>query len=81
MANTNSNTEYWLQPQFQPTSPLVLLRARGGRQEVRRAKKSGQLKFAIDFFEHCQLLQPNEVEVRVPINCHDIIMSYRTTVW
>ena len=28
-------------------------------------RKAGQLKFAVDFFEHCQLLQPNEVEVNI----------------
>ena len=67
VANTNSNTEYWLQPQFQPTSPLVLLRARGGKQKVQNVRKSEQLKFPIDYFEHCQLLQPNEVEVGVVI--------------
>lgn len=30
---------------------------------MRRVRKAGQLKFAIDYFEQYTLLQPNEVEV------------------
>lgn len=62
VANNNANTEYWLQPQFQPTSPLVMLRSRVRKKDpaVRRVEHP---KFPIDFFEHCQQLQYSEIEV------------------
>lgn len=62
VANTSSSTEYWLHPQFQPSSPLALLRAHPGRK-CHVSKKTDNLKFPIDFFEHCQL--SNDVEVGV----------------
>ena len=60
VANTSSSTEFWLQPQFQPTSPLAVLRAHPSKKG-QVAKKTENLKFPIDFFEHCQL--SNDVEV------------------
>ena len=62
MANHNSNTEYWLQPQFKSNSPLVVLRGR----EKRAGGGLGQSekpKFSIDFFEQCQALQFSDLEV------------------
>lgn len=62
VANTSSSTEFWLQPQFQPTSPLAMLRAHPSKKSL-GSKKKENLKFPIDFFEHCQL--SNDVEVGV----------------
>ncbi len=63
MANTSSSTEFWLQPQFQPTSPLAVLRVQPCAKGGRAVKKTENLKFPIDYFEHCQL--SNDVEVCV----------------
>ena len=63
VANTSSSTEFWLQPQFQPTSPLAVLRAHPCSKGRGVVKKAENLKFPIDFFEQCQL--SNDVEVCV----------------
>lgn len=63
MANASSSTEFWLQPQFQPTSPLAVLRSPPCKKGAQVVKKAENLKFPIDFFEHCQLT--NDVEVGV----------------
>lgn len=60
MANTSSSTEFWLQPQFQPTSPLAVLRSQHSKKGP-VVRKTENLKFPIDFFEDCQL--SNDVEV------------------
>ena len=60
VANTSSSTEFWLQSQFQPTSPLAILRTHPCKKG-RLPKKPENPKFPIDFFEHCQL--SNDVEV------------------
>ena len=62
VANTSSSTEFWLQPQFQPTSPLAVLRVHPCAK-AQAVQKAENLKFPIDFFEHCQL--SNDVEVCV----------------
>lgn len=59
--STSTSTEYWLQPQFQPTSPLAVLRGHPCKKGGQIAKKQENLKFPIDFFEHCQLSQDVEV--------------------
>ena len=61
VANTSSSTEFWLQPQFQPTSPLAVLRVQPGCSKGQVVRKKENLKFPIDFFEHCQLSHDVEV--------------------
>ena len=40
-------------------------------------RKARQLKFAIDFFENCQLLQPNEVEVSPNVNNSAVLFDHK----
>ena len=77
VANTNTSTEYWLQPQFQPTSPLAVLRGHPSKKGGQIAKKQENLKFPIDFFEHCQLSQDVEVNMNRTMGR----VSYRIFVW
>ena len=65
VANNNSNTEFWMQSQFKPTSPLVVLRGKGKRKALGRGRHSDKPKFPVDFFEHCQALHMNDIEVCV----------------
>lgn len=68
VTNKNSNTEYWLQQNFQPSSPLAVLKTR--ERSLVTSRRTGTPKFPIDFFESCQQLQPNEVEVRREFPIH-----------
>ena len=52
-----------MQSQFKPTSPLVVLRGKGKKKAPGGGKHSDKLKFPVDFFEHCQALQVNDIEV------------------
>ena len=63
VANNNTNTEYWMQSQFKPSSPLIILRRKGKRDSRRRASQVEKPKFPIDFFENCQVLQSSDIDV------------------
>ena len=63
VANNNANTEYWMQPQFKPSSPLAILRGRGRKKEGGGAGWVEKPKFPVDYFEHCQALQFSDIEV------------------
>ncbi|XP_064395390.1 E3 ubiquitin-protein ligase UBR4-like isoform X5 [Halichondria panicea] len=60
VTNKNTNTEYWLQQNFQPASPLAVLKSK--ERSTATSRHSGSPKFSVDFFESCHQLQPNEVE-------------------
>ena len=62
VANNNANTEYWLQPQFQPASPLAILRSKV-KKPSQGTRKIENPKFPVDFFEHCQQMQYTDIEV------------------
>jgi E3 ubiquitin-protein ligase UBR4 len=72
VANNNTNTEFWMQPQFKPTSPLVLLKGRGKRGPRGGGRHSDKPKFPVDFFEHCQALPFNDIEFGGP----DVLRVY-----
>ena len=54
---------YWLQQQFQPSSPLACLNAHSMTKVSSFQKRGGAPKFPVDFFEHCQRMSNNEVDV------------------
>ena len=63
VANNNVNTEFWMQEQFKPASPLVVLRGKGKKKALGSGARSEKPTFPVDFFEHCQALQVNDIEV------------------
>ena len=54
---------YWLQQQFQPSSPLACLSAHSMTKVSSFQRRGGAPKFPVDFFEHCQRMSNNEVDV------------------
>ena len=60
--NPSDSVQFWLKPQFQPVTPLAYLSLQSSKK-CAAVKRQTPLKFPVDFFEHCQRMQNNEVDV------------------
>ena len=75
MTNNNSSSQFWLQSDFQPTSPLAMLRS-VGRKKARPSQRGVEApKFPVDFFENCQMLQYTDIDVREDV-CVCVLMYW-----
>lgn len=76
VTNNSPSSQFWLQPDFQPTSPLAMLRS-AGRKKVRPIQRGvEQPKFPVDFFENCQMLPYTDIDVR--LFCLKLLRSHCT---
>ena len=63
VTNNSPSSQFWLQSDFQPTSPLAMLRS-ASRKKVRPIQRGAeQPKFPVDFFESCQMLPYTDIDV------------------
>ena len=63
VANMSDTVLYWLQPRFQPVTPLAYLSLQCQKKSIVIRKRSMPPKIPVDFFEHCQRMQNSEVDV------------------
>lgn len=63
LTGASDSIMYWLQPQFKPSSPLACLNAYSMTKVSTFKRRDGFLRFPVDFFEHCQRMPNNEVDV------------------
>lgn len=63
LAGNSEGILHWLQPQYQPSSPLACLALHQNRRTSASKKKTEPPRFPIDFFEHCQRMGNSEMDV------------------
>ena len=63
LAGNSEAILHWLQPRYQPSTPLACLALHQNRRVSASKRKTEPPRFPIDFFEHCQRMGNSEMDV------------------